>query len=70
MINEKEILKRIGMEVRVARVRKMLTQKQLANQCGVTKGHIGKVELGKSDAKILTYWRVCDALGISFKDML
>ena len=69
MTNE-EFLTNVGMEFKVARVRKDLTRPQLAKLTGLSIDCIGDVENGKVDAHILTYKRLFDALGMKVETLL
>ncbi len=69
-MSHKEYLKQVGMEVRVARIRQSLTQKDLVNLTGLTEGTISDLELGYKDSHILVYKRIVDALGINMRDIL
>ena len=62
MTSNKEYLKNVGMEVRVARIRKGYTIPMLAKQTGLSEEPIGKLERGKSDFQIMTLKRIADAL--------
>lgn len=66
MTNE-EFLTNIGMEFRIARVRKKLTIPQLAEKTGLSGNAISALENGKYDSHILTYKRLFDALEMDMK---
>lgn len=61
MTNE-EFLKHLGIEFKVARIRKNLTRPELSKLTGISDASIGNVENGKHDCHILTYKRLYDAL--------
>ena len=63
MSQEKMILAS-GEEIRAARKRKGLTQKQLAEKMGVTETYISQYERGLRQPKPETVKRIADALGI------
>lgn len=65
-----EFLKHIGMELRVARVRRNMTSPKLAKITGISVSAIIKIENGQSDVRILTLKRLAEALGVSLKDVL
>lgn len=69
MTNE-EFLTNVGMEFRVARVRKKLSVPQLSKQTGLSESAISNLENGKKDCHILTYKRVFEALEMDFKAFL
>lgn len=69
MTNE-EFLTHIGIEFKVARVRKNLTRPQLSKKTGLSEAAIGNVENGKKDCHILTYKRMADALEMDVTKLL
>jgi transcriptional regulator with XRE-family HTH domain len=69
-MNHKEFLKSIGMEIRIARVRKGLSQGKVASMTGLQVITISDLERGQLDSHILTYKRIADALGMDMKDFL
>ena len=69
MTNE-EFLKRLGIELKVERVRQELSQQELAKLCGLDAQTCGDIERGKADSKILSYKRMADALGVELKDFM
>lgn len=69
-MTNQEYLSKVGIEVKVARIRKGLSVKDVSKLTGICKATIGQLEIGKHDAKILTYKRVADALGVTMKDFL
>lgn len=66
----KEYLKQIGMEFRVARIRKGWTCKEVGELTKLCIDTIGNIENGTADGRLSTYKRVADALGIPLKDIL
>jgi transcriptional regulator with XRE-family HTH domain len=66
MTNE-EFLKHLGIEFKIARVRKNLTREQLAKMTGLCAAAIGELERGQTDPHILTYKRLYDALEMDAK---
>ena len=69
-MSNKEFLKRLGMELKVARIRKGMSRVDVVKLTGVNPNTISLIELGKNDAKILTLKRMIDALGMDMKDFL
>jgi transcriptional regulator with XRE-family HTH domain len=70
MMNNKEFLKSIGMELRIARIRKNMSQGQVSKIAGLHVMTISEIETGKSDGHILNYKRIADALGVALKHIL
>lgn len=61
-MNETEILKKIAFNIKVERMRKGLTQFQLAEMIDVHEKYIGKVESGKQNITIKTLLKLSHAL--------
>lgn len=62
---EKLDLKELGRRIKRARCDMGITQARLAELINVEAGHISRLENGKSNMGIVTYWRLCKALFIS-----
>lgn len=69
MTNE-EFLSNVGMEFKVARIRKKKSIPQLAKETGLSEAAIGSLENGKYDSRILTYKRLFDALEMDLAKLL
>jgi len=55
---------RLGVLIQEMRLKKHMTQEQLANKCGTTKSYISKVENNASDIRLSTLMRIItDGLG-------
>jgi DNA-binding Xre family transcriptional regulator len=59
----------IGTEIRDARIRKGLSQKQLALRIGMKQPDISRIEEGKKNITLFTLTRLCKVLGIKKIDM-
>ena len=66
----KEFLEKIGMEIKVSRIRKGLERKDVCKMTGLGIGTIHAIETGKKDSGILTYKRIIDALEMDIKNIL
>jgi transcriptional regulator with XRE-family HTH domain len=64
-----EINSHVGRRIRAERRRQELTQRELADACGVTFQVIHKYEAGLVTISAGMLWRVADALGISVTDL-
>lgn len=62
--------KRTGKKIREARIQKGITQKKLANLCGMYDSQIRKYESGKVEPKIETLQKIADALEVSLSFFL
>lgn len=69
-MTHKEYLTKVGIEMKVARIRKGLSARQVGELTGLGKGTIAGLERGAHDTRILTYKRIADALGVEMKDFL
>jgi len=66
-MNEEEIIKKIAFNIKVERMRKNLTQFQLAEKIDVHEKYIGRIESGKQNITIKTLIKLADALGVDMK---
>ncbi len=64
-----EIYKKIGKNIKVARLAKKLTQEQLANRIGKGLNFVGKIEVGFSHPSLNTLIDIANALEIEIKDL-
>ena len=69
-MTHKEYLQQIGMEIKVARIRKGLTTKDVIKLTGLSKAGYSMIERGKLDTRILSYKRIADALGVDMKQFV
>lgn len=69
-LTNNEFLKHLGTELKIARIRRDLTQAEVGKLCGMITETIGAMEAGQKDSHILSYKRVADALDIDFKTLL
>lgn len=57
-----EIIKTVGERLKHCRMRKGLSQEQLAEKCGLHPTYIGQVERGEKNATIESIWKIASAL--------
>lgn len=69
-ITDREFLQKIGVEIRIARFRKRVTQDELERISKVAHSTIGAMEKGKNDFHILVLKRIAEALEMDVKDLL
>lgn len=69
-MSEKEIIKKIAFNIKVERMRKNLTQFQLAEMIDVHEKYIGKVESGKQNLTIKTLIKLANALDIKLSKLV
>lgn len=69
-MREEEIIKKIAFNIKVERMRKNLTQFQLAEMIDVHEKYIGKVESGKQNLTIKTLIKLANALDIKLSKLV
>lgn len=69
-MDDKELFNRIGLNVRVERTIKRLTQAQLAEMIDVHEKYIGKIETGKQNITLKTLNKIAQALNIDIIRLL
>lgn len=69
-MDDKELFNRIGLNVRVERTIKRLTQAQLAEMIDVHEKYIGKIETGKQNITLKTLNKIANALNIDITRLL
>ena len=60
----------LGGRILALREAQGLTQQQLADQCGLTKAAISRLETGLSAGRVATLATVADQLGVTVADLL
>lgn len=60
-----KFLKHIGLNIQTARLKKGITQEQLAEKCNVSTKYISSIETGKSSGSTSLIIDICNALDIS-----
>ena len=69
-MDDKELFNLVGLNIRVERTIKQLTQAQLAEKIDVHEKYIGKIETGKQNVTIKTLNKIACALNISITKLL
>lgn len=59
----------IGEKIRHLRLKQNLTQKALANKCGMYESQMRKYETGKANPKIETLQKIADALNVPINEL-
>ena len=54
-----------GQLIEEARKKALLTQEELAKRIGADKSYISRIENGKTEPKVSTFYRIAAALGLS-----
>lgn len=60
----------LGERVRVLRARRGMTRKSLAAHSGISERYIAQLESGEANASVALLWRVAEAFGITFAELL
>jgi len=60
------LLRGIGNLVRDIRVKESMTQKDLAQMCGLSQTAVSRIELGKNDS-LTNVYQICKAMGIEIE---
>ena len=58
-------LPKIGRIIEEARKKANMTQAELAEKIGTNKSYISRVETGKTEPKVSTFYRIASALGLN-----
>ncbi len=69
-MSEEEIIKKIAFNIKVERMRRNLTQFQLAEMIDVHEKYIGKVESGKQNLTIKTLIKLANALDVKLTKLV
>jgi HTH-type transcriptional regulator / antitoxin HipB len=69
-MNENDTLKKIAFNIKIERMRKNLTQFQLAEMIEVHEKYIGKIESGKQNLTIKTLIKLANALGVKLSKLV
>ena len=69
-MRDEDLLNRIGLNIRVERTIKQLTQAQLAEIIDVHEKYVGKIETGKQNVTVKTLNKIAKALNIDIIRLL
>jgi len=64
-----KILEKLGMQLKIARKNKGLTQEQLAEKVKIHPTYVGKLEAGKNNVSVKMLYKIANALDIKLKDL-
>jgi transcriptional regulator with XRE-family HTH domain len=64
MNNYRLAVRIFGANVRVARMARLLTRRQLAEMCGLTANDVFRIEKGRQDVSLIDVLTICDALAV------
>ena len=69
-MNRQELLKRFGKNVKIARIRKDLTQEQLADIMNVSQNYIASIECGQANMSIAKVLELSDFMKVDIHKLL
>lgn len=61
---------KLGMQVKIVRKRRGLTQKQISRKIGITQAHLSRLELGVQAPRFSVLLRMCRAYGVRPSELL
>ncbi|UNM07831.1 MAG: helix-turn-helix transcriptional regulator [Planctomycetales bacterium] len=64
------VAEQVGMNIRVVRTRKKMSQAALSEASGIERHHLSDIELGKVNISLQTMARLCSALGCELADIV
>jgi transcriptional regulator with XRE-family HTH domain len=69
-ISEENFIINLGIHLRQLREKKNLSQQDLANDCGIPKSQIARIERAKVNTTVRTLIKIANALQIEPKELL
>ena len=67
-MTEREFLAGLGLRIKELRIKKNISQKDLAMECNFEKASMSRIEAGKTNITILTLYKIMTALDADVKD--
>lgn len=69
-MTENQLILKVANRIKELRLKNNLSQQELAALLDYEKSNMSRLESGKVDAKISTYYKVAQALGITLSELL
>lgn len=69
-MNKQELLKKFGKNVKIARIKKDLTQEQLAEIMDVNSNYVACIEAGRQNMSLGKILELANALGVDINTLL
>ena len=69
-MDKKELLLKLGNKIRYERVRKDLSQEELAERANINMRSVSTIECGITDIKFSTLTKIAEALGIETTSLI
>jgi len=68
-LKDKALHIKIGTRIQEIRKEKKLEQQDLAANCAYDKSYLSRIESGKTDARISTYSKIAEGLGVELSEL-
>ena len=68
--NEIELLQILAAKIKEYRIKKNMTQEQLADACGFDRTYISMLERAKRNPSYLNLYKICKGLEINIKEIV
>ena len=68
-MDKNSLLKKFGRNVKIERIKKDLTQEQLAEKLDVSQNYIANIECGKANMSIYKVYELSEKIGINIKNL-
>ena len=69
-MNKQTLLKKFGKNVKIERIKKDLTQEQLAERMNVSQNYIANIERGKANMSLVKIMILCEKLGVEIGSLI
>ncbi|MGQ0741346.1 MAG: helix-turn-helix domain-containing protein, partial [Alphaproteobacteria bacterium] len=67
---QRKLLRNFGARLRAERLKRSLSQEELADLCGLDRTYIGGVERGERNLSLLNIFRISAALGVEASSLV
>lgn len=68
-MNESNMMIKVGEKIKALRVRKNMTQNDLAMECDFEKASMSRIESGQSNPTLRTLYKICIALDVNLAEL-
>lgn len=66
---DKKVSKQLGMKIRIERIKRNLSQEELAEMANLSRPTIGAIERGENSPSVDTVQAIADAFGLTIQEM-
>lgn len=67
-MNQKQVLKQLGLRIRELRKEKGLTQDEAAHRAGLARSYFGDIERGSRNVAIINLFKIASALEVEIEE--